>query len=58
MAVTMSRRSNPEGRMALLDHLKELRNRLFKAAIAVVLGTVVGFLVYQPMLAALAARPR
>ena len=39
--------------MALLDHLKELRNRLFKAAIAVVLGTVVGFLVYQPMLAAL-----
>jgi sec-independent protein translocase protein TatC len=39
--------------MALLDHLKELRNRLFKSAIAVVLGTVVGFLVYQPMLAAL-----
>ncbi|WP_427008288.1 twin-arginine translocase subunit TatC [Pseudarthrobacter sp. H2] len=39
--------------MALLDHLKELRNRLFKAAIAVVLGTVVGFLVYQPMLTAL-----
>ena len=39
--------------MALLDHLKELRNRLFKSAIAVVLGTVVGFLVYQPMLEAL-----
>lgn len=39
--------------MALLDHLKELRNRLFKSAIAVALGTVVGFLVYQPMLAAL-----
>jgi sec-independent protein translocase protein TatC len=53
MALTMSRRSNPEGRLALLDHLKELRNRFVKAAIAVVLGTVVGFLVYQPMLAAL-----
>ncbi|WP_354248304.1 twin-arginine translocase subunit TatC [Arthrobacter sp. UYEF20] len=39
--------------MALLDHLKELRNRLFKAAIAVVLGTVVGFVVYQPFLTAL-----
>ncbi|MGO4227519.1 twin-arginine translocase subunit TatC [Arthrobacter sp. YAF34] len=39
--------------MALLDHLKELRNRLFKAAIAVVIGTVVGFVVYQPFLAAL-----
>ena len=40
--------------MALLEHLKELRNRLFKAAIAVVLGTVGGFFVYQPALAALA----
>jgi len=39
--------------MALIDHFKELRNRLFKSAIAVVLGTVVGFLVYQPILAAL-----
>nr|WP_264197349.1 twin-arginine translocase subunit TatC [Arthrobacter sp. SO3] len=39
--------------MALLEHLKELRNRLFKAAIAAVLGTVAGFFVYQPVLAAL-----
>ncbi|MBT2550183.1 twin-arginine translocase subunit TatC [Arthrobacter sp. ISL-65] len=39
--------------MALLDHLRELRNRLFKSAIAVVLATIAGFLVYQPMLAAL-----
>ncbi|WP_309108304.1 twin-arginine translocase subunit TatC [Arthrobacter sp.] len=53
MAVTMGRRSNPEGRMALLDHLKELRNRLFKSAIGVILGTIIGFLAYQPMLAAL-----
>ena len=39
--------------MALLEHLKELRNRLFKAAIAIVLGTVVGLLSYQPFLMAL-----
>jgi len=39
--------------MALLDHLRELRNRLFKSAIAVVLATVAGFMVYQPMLSAL-----
>jgi sec-independent protein translocase protein TatC len=39
--------------MALLEHLQELRNRLFKAAIAVVLGTAGGFWVYQPVLAAL-----
>ena len=39
--------------MALVDHLRELRNRLFKSAIGVILGTVAGFILYQPMLAAL-----
>jgi sec-independent protein translocase protein TatC len=53
MALLRERKSNPEGRMALLDHLKELKNRLFKSAVAIVLGTVCGFLVYQPLLAAL-----
>jgi sec-independent protein translocase protein TatC len=49
----MGRQANPEGRMALVDHLKELRNRLFKSAIGVILGTVAGFILYQPMLGAL-----
>lgn len=49
----MGRQANPEGRMALVDHLRELRNRLFKSAIGVILGTVAGFILYQPMLAAL-----
>lgn len=40
--------------MALKDHLKEARDRLIKAAIAVVLGTVVGFFIYNPVLEALA----
>ena len=31
-----------ELRMSLLEHLEELRNRLFKAAIAVVVGTLIG----------------
>ncbi|MFP3579232.1 twin-arginine translocase subunit TatC [Arthrobacter sp. SIMBA_036] len=53
MVETKGRKANPEARMGLLDHLKELRNRLFKAAIGVVLGTVVGFIVYQPLLTAL-----
>ena len=35
--------------MALKEHLKEFRNRLFKAAIAVVLGTVGGFFLYMPV---------
>ncbi|GAA2036194.1 twin-arginine translocase subunit TatC [Yaniella flava] len=34
--------------MSLRDHLRELRNRFFKAGIAILLGTIVGFIVYQP----------
>lgn len=32
-----------ELRMSLLEHLEELRNRLFKAAVALIIGTAVGF---------------
>lgn len=39
--------------MALKEHLKEARNRLVKSSIAVVLGTVVGFFIYNPVLTAL-----
>ncbi len=49
------RKANPEGRMALKEHLREARNRLFKSAIAVIAATVVGFFVYEPVLRALAA---
>ncbi|MHA7245312.1 twin-arginine translocase subunit TatC [Arthrobacter tecti] len=45
--------ANPEGRMALKEHLKEARNRLFKSAIALVAGTVIGFFIYNPVLQAL-----
>ncbi len=34
--------------MSLREHLRELRNRFFKAAGAILLGTIVGFIVYQP----------
>lgn len=47
------RKANPEGRMALKEHLKEARNRLFKSAIALVVGTVIGFFIYDPVLQAL-----
>lgn len=49
------RKANPEGRMALKEHLREARNRLFKSAIAVLAATVLGFFVYEPVLRALAA---
>jgi sec-independent protein translocase protein TatC len=42
--------SNPDGRMPLLDHLRELRSRVIKAALALVVGTGVGCLpwVFNP----------
>lgn len=49
------RKANPEGRMALKEHLREARNRLFKSAIAVIVATVAGFFIYEPVLRALAA---
>ncbi|WP_232835854.1 twin-arginine translocase subunit TatC [Actinocorallia populi] len=44
----MSRRpENPEGRMPLLDHLRELRNRLLKALLGLVAGMVLGWMVKE-----------
>jgi sec-independent protein translocase protein TatC len=44
-----SRQAGPAGRMPLIDHLRELRNRLLKAALALVLGMVVGFVFFHPI---------
>jgi sec-independent protein translocase protein TatC len=38
------RHVNPDGRMPLMDHLRELRNRLLKAVAAIVVGTVIGLI--------------
>ncbi len=38
--------SNPDGRMTLVEHLSELRSRLFRALLALVVGTVVAFIFY------------
>jgi len=48
-----SAKANPEGRMSVLDHLRELRRRLIVVMIIVALGAVVGWLVYNPLLAIL-----
>jgi len=45
----LSRRSNPDARMPLLEHLRELRNRVVKVAIAVAVGSVIGWIVYNPV---------
>jgi sec-independent protein translocase protein TatC len=49
VATKTGRKANPEGRMALLDHLKELKNRLIKSAIGVLLGAVAGWFLYEPV---------
>jgi sec-independent protein translocase protein TatC len=39
---------NPEGRMPLMDHLRELRNRVVKAALAIIAGMIVALCFSNP----------
>jgi sec-independent protein translocase protein TatC len=45
----LTRRSNPDARMPLMEHLRELRNRVLKIALAVTVGAIVGWIVYKPV---------
>jgi sec-independent protein translocase protein TatC len=47
MAARTPRSRNPERRMSLGEHLVELRKRLFRAALAVVGGTIAGWFLYD-----------
>ena len=47
--VRAQRRQNPEGRMPLFDHLRELRNRIVKMALALIAGMTVGFIFFTPV---------
>lgn len=40
---------NPDGAMTLMEHLQELRKRLFLAALAIVVGSVIGFVFFEPI---------
>lgn len=51
----MAKRRNPEKRMKLSGHLRELRKRLFRSAFAILAGTVVGWIYFEPVFAALQA---
>ena len=41
------RQENPDGRMPLFDHLRELRNRVVKIAVAVLVGAGVSWAFYN-----------
>ncbi len=47
--VHSQRRVNPEGRMPLMDHIRELRNRVVKAALALIAGMVIGLVFFHPV---------
>jgi sec-independent protein translocase protein TatC len=40
----------PGGQMPLMGHLRELRSRLTRAVLAIAIGTIVGFVFYEPIL--------
>jgi sec-independent protein translocase protein TatC len=42
--VASQRQANPDGRMPLMDHIRELRSRLLKALAAVAVGMAIGFI--------------
>jgi sec-independent protein translocase protein TatC len=46
--VRSRRQQNPQGRMPLLDHLRELRNRVVKMALALAAGMTAGFVFFGP----------
>ncbi len=45
--VHSKRRENPDGRMPLMDHLRELRNRVVRIALAVIAGAIVAWAFYS-----------
>jgi sec-independent protein translocase protein TatC len=45
--VRQQRERNPEGRMPLMDHIRELRNRVVKMALALIAGMIAGFVFFN-----------
>ena len=54
--VQTRRRQNPERRMPLMDHLRELRNRLVKSILVIILG-MISALVFSNQILNIVARP-
>jgi sec-independent protein translocase protein TatC len=47
--VRAQREQNPEGRMPLMDHIRELRNRVVKMLLALGAAMIVGFIFFTPV---------
>ncbi len=46
--IRSKQQANPEGRMPLMDHLRELRNRVVKAALAIIIGMAIALFFSSP----------
>ena len=46
---TVTEAPTHDGRMSLMDHLVELRSRLIRCAIAIAIGSALGWAMYQPI---------
>lgn len=44
-----SRKENPEARMALAEHLRELRRRVLLATGGILIGSILGWVLYNPL---------
>lgn len=53
MAAKAGRSADDATRMPLMEHIRELRNRVIKAALAILLGAIVGFIFRDHILLAL-----
>ncbi|WP_345436690.1 twin-arginine translocase subunit TatC [Actinoallomurus vinaceus] len=49
MTTKPSRSANPDGRMPLIEHIRELRSRLIKSFLGIVVGTGVGLWFFDPI---------
>ncbi len=45
-----ARRTENTGTMSVLEHLAELRSRMIKAAVAILIGSIIAYFLYSPML--------
>jgi sec-independent protein translocase protein TatC len=50
LTLRLRRHRDPEGRMSVIDHLRELRHRIIVALLIVTAGAIVGYIFYDPIL--------
>jgi sec-independent protein translocase protein TatC len=48
-APASGRQANPDGRMPLIEHIRELRSRIFKILLALAVGSIIGWIFFGPV---------